>query len=559
MDLRLSLPDFDNESMTVVETKPNKAQTWLAELPILNLAQTSHTMFRSLSALNRMDIDEKSRLRLMEVYRESVARVCTKLKDEYVGQPLPLGDRAKVAADRARDFQVEMAYGYKRVLVDTLSSNRVRPSSRAMASLSLVIQRAMRYLAEVLVRSYQCYCTIPAGTWREIHQLYSLADAYGVATAPVPDALNTAVPESSVDLVYKQALLVDFADPYHLPSRMVALIQHYLNRWATLGKLVPGSQPPGKNCQFLIDLENDKAGELFVPTEATLIPAERYRLLDTTELARKIHSQLSKLQKGQKPAPHGLHADFFESDLMQDLLKRLISSWGINPKRTFSRTERSGASVDVAIGLRAISYWLNGGTEFVPSSEFVGPMPQLKAQVGGRYATVEEAMNDGVAEQAGVIPNEHPDFVYAPWELVDESAGGMFIRSRRVSGQQARVGDLVAIRAPDGRTWEISAIRWLKSTDDGAIEIGMKRISPVAQAIVYKTFDEDHRESEFLPAIHVPELKALHQKAGMIAYKGTFRPDRELFYDDGYRLTRIRAIKLVESTAHFDHFEYIPV
>ncbi|MEJ2106758.1 MAG: hypothetical protein P8X48_05435 [Acidiferrobacteraceae bacterium] len=164
--------------MTVVETKPNRAESWLAELPILNVAQTSHTMFRSLSALNRMDIDGMSRLRLMEVYRESVARVCAKLKDEYVGQSLPLGDRAKVAADRARDFQIEMAYGYKRVLVDTLSSNRVRPSSRAMGSLSVVIQRAMRYLAEALLRSYQCYCTVPVGAWREIHQLYSLADAY---------------------------------------------------------------------------------------------------------------------------------------------------------------------------------------------------------------------------------------------------------------------------------------------------------------------------------------------------------------------------------------------
>lgn len=557
MDLKLSLPDFDSESMTVVETKPNRAESWLAELPILNVAQTSHTMFRSLSALNRMDIDGMSRLRLMEVYRESVARVCTKLKDEYVGQSLPLGDRAKVAADRARDFQIEMAYGYKRVLVDTLSSNRVRPSSRAMGSLSVVIQRAMRYLAEALVRSYQCYCTVPEGAWREIHQLYSLADAYGVATAPVPDALNTAVPESSVDLVYKQALLVDFADPYHLPSRMVALIQHYLNRWAKLGKLVPGSQPPEKNCQFLIDLESDKAGELFVPTEATLGPAERYRLLDTTDLARKIHSQLSKLQKGEQPATDGLHTDFFESDLIKDLLKRLLSSWGINPKRTFQRTERGGDSVDVAIGLQTIAYWLNSGTDFVPSSDFVGPMPQQKAQLGGRYATVEDALSDGVAEHTGA--NHNPDFVYAPWELVDESAGGMAIRSQHVSGQQARVGDLVAVRTPAGNTWEISAIRWLKSAPNGAIEVGIKRISPVAGAIVYKTFDENHRESEFLPAIHVPEMGALNQKAGIIAYKGTFRPDRELFYDDGFRLTRIRAIKLVETTAHFDHFEYIPV
>ena len=538
--------------MTVVETKPNRAQSWLSELPILNLAQTSHTMFRSLATLNRMDLDEKSRLRLMEVYRESVARVCTKLKDEFVGQPLPLSDRARAAAERTRQFQIEMAYGYKRVLVDTLSSNRVRPSSRAMASLSVVLQRAIRYLAESLVRSYQYYQAIPQGYWREIHQLYELADAYGVTTAPVPDPLNSAVAESSVDLVYKQALLVDFSDPYHLPTRMVTQVQHYLNRWASLAKLLPASQPPGKTCQFLIDLNSDQAGELFVPSEATMRPSERYRLLDTVELARKIHSQLSILQKGEKPSPDGLHADFYQSDATADLLRRLLNSWGVNPKRTFRRTERPG-TVDVAIGLRAITYWLNGGTDFVASSEFVGPMPQATMVTGGHFVSVADSNStaDFVAPK-----KQDPDLLYAPWETVDESAGGMSMRSRNKTLQQTRVGDLVAVRSQDGDVWEINSIRWIKSTDDGSIEIGIKRVSPVGQAVMYKTFDEKKRESEFLPAILLPALDTLNQKAAMITYKGTFKPFRELFYDDGYRLAKIRAVHLVESTSHFDHFEF---
>ncbi len=554
MDLSLSLPKFDTESMTVVETKPNKAQTWLSELPILNLAQTSHNMFRSLSALNRMDLDEKVRLRLMEVYRESVARVCTKLKDEYIGQPLPLSDRARTAAERARQFQIEMAYGYKRVLVDTLDSNRVRPSSRAMGSLSMVVQRAIRYLAETLVRSYQYYQAVPVGTWREIHQLYALADAYGVAAVPVPDALNNAVAESSIDLVYKQALLVDFADPYHLPMRTVAQVQHYLNRWAPLARLIPATQPPGKTCQFLIDLNSDQAGELFVPTEATMPAAEGYRLLDTVDLARKIHSQLTILQKGGKPATEGLHADFYESDAAAELLRRLLNSWGVNPKRTFRRTERRGDTADVAIGLRAIVHWLNGGAEFVPSSEFVGPMPRQGNAPGGRYLSLEDSDSDTPVAAAEAIRN--PELDYASWELVDESAGGLSIRSRNIRFQQARVGDLVAVRTPSGGVWEINSIRWLKGTEDGAIELGIKRISPVAQAVEYKTFDDKQRESEFLPAIYVPALNALKQKAGLITYKGTFKLYRELFFDDGYRLTRIRAVNLVETTPHFDHFEF---
>ena len=555
MDLNLIVPEMDDQNMSVVETKPGKAEHWLAELPLLNPAETGHKVLSALVALNRTPLDNKTRLKLLEIYRQPVARLCTELKNEYIGLPLPLPDKGRMAAERARNLQIEIAYGYKRLVLNAIESLKNRPSTRAMKSLALIIQRAIRYLAESLVKSYQFYAEPPENTWREIHHLYELADAYGVIDNPVEDPLNSAIPHSNVSNVYKQALLVDFSDPYHLPVKLVDLIQHYLNRWAALATLDPAKPTAARNCQFLIDFRGNRAGEVMFPSEATF-NEQQYRILNTVELARSMHSQLTMIQRGKKPAPDGLHQDFFEGEYIQDMLKRLISSWGVIPKRGFSRTNKKGDFVDVAIGIRAINHWLNGGREFILSSEFVGPMPQQRRSVGSKYIRneVNHARDTTLAENQTVEID--PELIYASWNIMDESAGGLAIARDQVKHQQVRVGDTIAVRSPANGFWEVSAIRWVKTSESGSLEIGMKRISPIARPVQLKIVSSSQVETDFMPAIMVPELGALKQKQGLLTHKGLFRPGRELFFDDGYRLVKLNATRLVESTPVFEHFEY---
>lgn len=552
MELNLSIPEMDDTDMTVVETKPSKAERWLGELPLLNAAETGHKILSSLAAMNRMPLDDKIRLKLLEIYREPVARLCTELKSEYIGQALPLSDKGFTSAKRARDLQVEMGYGYKRLVLNAVGSFKDRPSTRSMSSLALIAHRAIRYLAESLVKSYQFYSKAPENTWREIHKLYELADAYGVIDNPVADPLNTATPHSNVSNVYKQALLVDFSDPYHLPVKLVDLIQHYLNRWAALATLEVAKPGPAKNCQFLVDFHGNRAGEIMFPSEATF-DKQQYRILSTVEIARNVHAQLTLIHRGEKPAPDGLHQDFFEGEYIQDMLKRLISSWGVIPKRSFSRTQKKGTFVDVAIGVRAINHWLNGGREFILSSDFVGPMPQVRIPAGGKYFTIEDSNQSGSENQTVEID---PELIFASWSVVDESAGGLAIAKDQVKHQQIRVGDLIAVRSPDSGFWEVSSIRWVKTSESGSLEIGMKRISPIARPVLVKMIGKDQVETDFMPAISVPELKALKQKQGLLTHKGLFKPAQELFFDDGYRLIKLRTTKLIESTPVFEYFEY---
>jgi hypothetical protein len=491
---------------------------------------------------------------------------------------------------------VEIAYGYKGIVLNSSQPHDSQShQKRGPESLATAIQRAIRYLTEVIVKSYQNYTFYPEGTWREIHQLYTHAERIGIVDTRVDDPLNQTVRNSSIGHAYKQALLVELSDPYHLPGRMIEKIQRYLDRWASLVHLQPATTIYDPKCQFLIDQQSDRGGEVYTG-EAEIQHPEQYRLLNTIDLAQVIHQQLSAMDKGHQPDPKGLEEDFFVQG-GEDMLRRLINAWGINPKR--------------AIGIAAINYCINGGKEFVLSSN--------------DHDTESVEITIASSRQQWLSFDESAQPSHTRWKLRDESASGFALAKHGVESEHVRVGDLVATRPPgEDDPWGIAVIRWMKSMRAIDMEIGMKRLAPTADPVAIKVFkakpeeprapeedtsadegstethavseeprdetndveDEEQNEEiesqaedtddaaddetitvsssvpeeqggDFLPALLLPRVRVLNQPQTLVTYRGTFKPDRLLLLDNGQTRNKILATKLVEITDTFERFQFM--
>lgn len=610
MGLTLTVPDIADSPATNAETNAANLERWLSQRPLLNPVESSYQLCQSLSALNRTELDSAQRLQLLELYRVPIKQITQELQRQYIGRPLPLHERNKLAAEQTRQLQVEITYGYKRIVLnasqphDSQSHHKLRTESLATA-----IQRAIRYLTEVIVKSHQSYTFYPEGTWQEIHQLYTHAERIGTVDTRVDDPLNQTVHNSSIGHAYKQALLVELSDPYHLPGRMIEKIQRYLDRWASLVHLRPATTTYDPKCQFLIDQQSDRGGEVYTG-EAEIQHPEQYRLLNTIDLAQVIHQQLSAIHKGHQPDPKGLEKDFFVQG-GEDMLRRLINAWGINPKRHFSRkTVDAGKEMDVAIGIAAINYCINGGKKFVLSSD--------KSETKSGEITI------GSSRQQWLSFDESAQPSYTGWELHDESASGIALAKHGVASEHVRVGDLVATRTPgEDSPWGIAVIRWMKSTRPVDLEIGMKRLAPTADPVAIKAFKakpeepqapeeetgadqastETHAASEeprdetngvedaeqneekespakgtdaaddetitvsssvpeeqggdFLPALLLPRVRVLNQPQTLVTYRGAFKPDRLLLLDNGQTRYKILTTKLVEITDTFERFQFM--
>jgi hypothetical protein len=343
-----------------------------------------------------------------------------------------------------------------------------------------------------------------------------------------------------VSHAYKQALLLDFSDPYHLPPRMVDWTHHYLDRWAPLAQLTAATSAYSPTCQFLIDRDNDHAGIAYT---AGTVPEDppRYRLLNTIELARQVHAQLTQLANGEMPPAEGLRENFFQ-ECGQDLLRRLVSAWGVNPQRAFRRSQAANRRVEIAIGMDRINYWINGGKKFVVSSTFVGPVPQRT-----------QLASESIRQKDIKIPGRE----LSTWDVHDESAGGLSLSKGGLIQLHIQVGDLLITRTPgEGNPWSVSAIRWVRSAGMSNIEIGIQHLAPSADPVVIKTVNADGKESDFLPALLLPEIKPLKQPQTLVTHRGVFKPDTGVFMDNGCRLYHVAPARLIEASHSFEQFSF---
>ena len=539
MTLELSLPALLTRVNPEMELRPAHVERWLASLPLLNVAETGQRLLTALSAYNRITIEPELRLTLLELYRPAARQVALELQKRYLGLPLPLPDKARSVAEAVRQLHTELAYGYKRVVLAHSTSEAPQRRADQRRHMALPIQRALRYLTDVLFNSYTAYSTYPPGTWREIHALYHHGEQSGLTDVAVPDALNSTRPTQSIADAYKHALLLDFSDPYHLPARLTARCDLYLDRYAGAAQLTPVPAQHDPTCQFVIDIGADRAGMPYVE-EAAVTPAERFRLLNTIDLARQIHAHLTQLQQGRNPEPDGLPEEFY-NDGAGELLRRLILAWGINPQRVYRRNVRTESDVDVAVGLDACHYWLHGALPFVRSSNFVGPLPD-RGQLSGVTPTAPSAPAT-------------PDYPYETWRVEDESAGGMALTKKGLVRVPIRIGDLVAIRFGGDIEWGLAAVRWARSANPSDVEIGTQRLAPSAQAVMIQP-EEGPGTKAFTPALRLPAIPALNQPGGLVVPRGMYRPERVFYIDDGFRLYRIRGTQLIELTNAFERFQY---
>jgi cyclic-di-GMP-binding protein len=538
MRLELSIPSHSTRLLGEVEQRPQKVAKWLAALPLLNVAETGHKLYATLQTYNRMDLDPERRLELLELYRDPIKHLGLALQKQYVGMPLPLPERNKNIAEQHREFHTELAYGYKQVVLAQSDARRPRNPAEARA-LALPLQRSIRHLSEVLLTSHLCYSPPPPSTWKEIHTLYRRAEQLNLTAVALDDDVRHLHGDSTVAKAYKHALLLDLSDPYHQSPHLIAKVDLYLERAADLATVQPAAVPIEVNCQFLIDLEGHCAGMVH---SAEIVPdqLERYRVLNTFELARTIHAQLTQLHRGEALAAADLPPDLKDDGV--EMLTRLINVWGVNPKRSFRRSERPDAKADVVIGLDAISYWVNGGHKLVPSVGTVGPASDRPS-----YGTFGN-------HQIGTA--SAPNYNCSAWTVEDESAGGMSLsKSGSVRGR-VRVGDVIATRFSGEDNWTISAVRWVKSASPSNVEIGIQRLAPVAKAVMVKTVSGDTEESDFLPALQLPAIPALKEPDTLLVPAALLRSGRTFYVDDGQHLRRAVAHQILEAASGFDRIEF---
>ena len=491
MSLQLSLPPSGSARVRPFDLEAEAIPAWLAKLPNNDPFESARILVEELQRLNGTRMRATWRQDATELFLAQANLILPALDGKLARATLPFSTHSRSAAGLAEDLLAQLAYSYKLLLVE--QGRRLfgfASSGRAM----LPVVRAMQLLARRLAVGYRMYATNPKGVWSELHQLHHFAARRGLAAKALPRETET--PAS----IYRNALLVAFADPLKLMAGDLDRLQSFLESFGDLATLSPaGQQKPGQGL-FLVKPQRDLPGYALAKRHHPM-PQSQDLVLNTLPLAEKLLDQLARLAADEDAAALGLPAAAADP-AFRDLMGRLVKHWGAVPNRRFTRL-RTHARVEISVGLRGIWDFL---------------------ELHGKPAPVS-----------------------GEWLVTNESPRGFALLYLSGPIEPIQVGEVVGIRTRDTQTCHICVVRWVLSDKPEHLELGLEEIAPAARPVsIRKTRDAADKPAE--PVLLLPEVPSLNQAPALLASLAALDSTCELNLGELQSKLRVRATRLLERT-----------
>ncbi len=359
--------------------------------------------------------------------------------------------------------------------------------------------------------------------WRELHELFRYAADNHLLESD-PAEVDAGGVQDAIAAAYKEAILVALASPYQLPRRQLPLAIRVAGILAPLVE-IRFTELQGARQPFAISPDQDK------PPRPVSQAGHDWRsggewLIGTVLVGHKLSEVLAGQEDGARVA--GVEG---AQGVARELLLRLSQSWNEPARRQFRR-QAAQAVVDVCSGAARISRLL-----------------EIMQQVQAEYVALGQ-MN---------IPWEKiPRVAEAglqEWELVNQSAAGLRMRSKPGEGAGIAVGELISIQHRGMPGTSLAVIRWAQAQDDGTVEFGAQMVAPRVEPL---QLDPVLNSRGPIRALLVPEIPALNLTTAIAAPPGTHRDGRDLQAIQGVMMRTVRATTLLEHTDCYELFAFDP-
>lgn len=157
--LLLRVPKPDRQELSFCEPSVRGIKHWLAGLLKANLGETARQLYQATQELNQLRTSAQNRLQLLELMRPEIHFVCRDLERYFINQPVVLGERPRKVASLCQALLNHLAVGYKLIAIELAP----QPGRERLQLLTISLQRAIRSLSTMLVRSTQLYSPTPEG------------------------------------------------------------------------------------------------------------------------------------------------------------------------------------------------------------------------------------------------------------------------------------------------------------------------------------------------------------------------------------------------------------
>lgn len=528
----------DRGSAWDVETNPKYVQAWIESLSPFSNLDSTRELYQGLCALNRETLDPKKRYTLTQMYEGPVREACASLQSSFHSVAFPMPTKLRRVAAFVCQLNREMARAYM-LCLQNLSMTWLMPWRRRQM-LVMPAERALYYLSEVLLRSYQVYLPYSADIWRSAHAAYRLAELHGRHNERIDVHENKEAVSTSVSQRYRRLLLLGTANPYQMPFGECMTVHRFLGQWAHQVPLMLAAPQHDNGACFLVDLSTDTP-PVAAGRTSTNIDTSNFRWLDISELTRTLHGMLRRLERGESATSLQLGVECLDS-VCHDMLQRLHRVFGQAVSRRHSRIKRH-ETVMICAGIGALHFFAGG------QKPFAAPESQAASDVSTTVDMTDDETYLSLDEPStGTSPTATPEsFRVDRWHVHDVSPQGLMLSQESGSSVKFRIGDLLGIqRMSVPGHWSAGLVRWCKTLGEKGTEIGVELIAPdVTPTSITSTTDSNASQ----PALMLPAVEATRHPASVLVTRGAVHVGNDCFLEGADHVTRrVRILDTIERT-----------
>jgi hypothetical protein len=397
----------------------------------------------------------------------------------------------------------------------------------------------------------------PEGIWRDLHSLYELATRQGLADGTAGGKLAPVEGRVSIADSYKQNLLLSLACPYRMRQSEVRSVYTLLSDWAGHCRLYTSGSAHASG-YFTCHLDSDEPPR-YLPDDQREALDSRWLIIDTSGLEEPVRATIAS--RRETTARLTTLPD-------EAVLQRLMLSWGMMPKRQFSR-RGSESRVRLVVGLAAIHHALEGPSEsHTPDHDTTDETVE-----DGQYLrdpTFEKPTTFSTTPIESNSENSPFRGAYSPgarikgssvhiesWKMHDMSAGGYCLLWDSAETSSAHVGEVVAIsEQDDDNDWHLGVIRWMRFTPSEGLALGVQMLSPGASAVWASVCKDQAGMEDRMHGILLPGVAAIEQPATLLLPPLPFRTGCLSTLSEGGRERTIRLTGQIEDTGSFAQFHF---
>jgi hypothetical protein len=556
--IRIQTPKIEKKLLSFCDNSLLGFESWAKSLPMANVGAAAKMLFLATKEMNVTELKSAQRFQMLEVIRGAVYSICNLLSKRFLNQSVALSDSDLKIMQLTQTLQIQLATGYKHIVIHELSAKK----SRGSKLLTFSIHRAIADLSQTILRAYQLYNPPPQHSWVEIHQLFALSEAKEVSSYTIKDRQFKLIESSSINEIYVRALLLGCCKPNQLRQTELAQVYYASEQWASLAKITSNNDSAAL---FVFPQHRDAAP--IYRALAKQVPVGVTRGLNPNALVMTLQKHINK----------ETDASLIPDDLPESVLVHLMHAWGNMTERSFRRTQNSG-SVELGFGFLA-SHYFSANEKSLPYLLQSWDLERTEKKFTSKNVATEDVWDqsfDAGNNFAGDAENiafdsiafiEKHDFHMKdkvdtgpkgqlhPAQITNTSPGGYGV-TISTPPSNVQTGELVSIKEPKMNFYALGCIRWIRSQPHQATEIGIELIAPRAEAVAVRILNKTGENGDFLRALHLPAMPAAGQEETLILPVVPFKLGSKAEFSDGKHQSRIQLLKRRNASRSFVQYDY---